>query len=250
MASDLTTVAAPPVLDRAKRARALANVGRARISNTWLRLSACAIVAAVATSIVGSLAPLFWWAGLVPVILFDRWIFQRLLNNCLAGDAPRSIPRLLLWTTAQSIYGNIIAVMLWFSPYVPGETLAIIYIFGGLANAAATLRSSVSLSIAGAGSTIAFLLGLPVADYLINGARNPLDLMPLMGGLLLLAFGVNLWKSLLASDAAQLEAEAAVLRERQAAVAASAAKSSVIQRMNDELRTPMSALAGAAEHLR
>ncbi|MEQ1820046.1 MAG: HAMP domain-containing sensor histidine kinase [Terricaulis sp.] len=250
MASDLTTVAAPPVLDRAKRARALANVGRARISNTWLRLSACAIVAAVATSIVGSLAPLFWWAGLVPVILFDRWIFQRLLNNCLAGDAPRSIPRLLLWTTAQSVYGNIVAVMLWFSPYVPGETLAIIYIFGGLANAAATLRSSVSLSIAGAGSTIAFLLGLPVADYLINGARNPLDLMPLMGGLLLLAFGVNLWKSLLASDAAQLEAEAAVLRERQAAVAASAAKSSVIQRMNDELRTPMSALAGAAEHLR
>lgn len=250
MPSDLTTVAAPPVPDRAERARALANVARARISNTWLRLCACAIVAAVATSIVGSMAPLLWWAGLVPVILFDRWIFQRLLANCLAGDAPNSIPRLLLWTTAQSVYGNIIAVMLWFSPYVPGETLAIIYIFGGLANAAATLRSSVSLSIAGAGSTIAFLLGLPVADYLINGARNPLDLMPLMGGLLLLAFGVNLWKSLLASDAAQLEAEAAVLRERQAAFAASAAKSSVIQRMNDELRTPMSALTGAAEHLR
>ncbi|MEQ1812365.1 MAG: ATP-binding protein, partial [Terricaulis sp.] len=84
----------------------------------------------------------------------------------------------------------------------------------------------------------------------LNGARNPLDLMPLMGGLLLLAFGVNLWKSLLASDAAQLEAEAAVLRERQAAAAAAAAKSGVIQRMNDELRTPMTALVGAAEHLR
>jgi len=51
-------------------------------------------------------------------------------------------------------------------------------------------------------------------------------------------------------DAAQLEAEAAVLRERQAAAAAAAAKSSIIQRMNDELRTPMSALVGAAEHLR
>jgi signal transduction histidine kinase len=127
---------------------------------------------------------------------------------------------------------------------------AIIYLFGGLANAAATLRSSVTLSIAGAGTTIAFLLGLPLAEYLLNGARNPLDLMPLMGGLLLLAFGVNLWKSLLASDAAQLEAEIAVLRERQAAAAASAAKSSVIQRMNDEMRTPMTALVGAAEHLR
>lgn len=247
---DLTPVAAPPVLDRAKRARALANVGRARVANTWLRLCACAIVAAVATSVVGAITPLMWWAGLVPVLLLDRWLFQRLLKTCAAGDAPRAIPRLLIWTFAQNLYGNLVAVMLWFSPYVPGETLAIIYLFGALANAAATLRSSVSLSIAGAGSTVLFLLGLPLAEYLLNGARNPLDLMPLMGGLLLLAFGVNLWKSLLASDAAQLEAEAAVLRERQAAAAASAAKSRVIQRMNDELRTPMSALTGAAEHLR
>ncbi|MBK6702543.1 MAG: hypothetical protein IPG56_01415 [Caulobacteraceae bacterium] len=244
------TAAASPALDSAKRARALANVGRARQANMWLRLGACAIVAAVATSVVGNAWPVLWALGLAPVIMFDGWVFGRLLKQCLAGEAPRSFPRIIAWTAAQSIYGNLIAVMLWFSPYVPGETLAIIYMFGGLANAAATLRSSVSLSVAGAGSTIAFLLGLPLADYLLNGARNPLDLMPLMGGLLLLAFGVNLWKSLLASDAAQLEAEAAVLRERQAAAAAAAAKSGVIQRMNDELRTPMTALVGAAEHLR
>ncbi|MBL8545842.1 MAG: hypothetical protein JNL81_05220 [Hyphomonadaceae bacterium] len=236
--------------DRAKRARALANVSRARIANTWLRLGSCAIVAAVATSVIGEMTPILWFAGLTPVLLFDRWMFQRLLKACVAGDPPRSMPRVILWTAAQGIYGNIIAAMLWFSPYVPGETLAIIYLFGGLANAAATLRSSITLSIAAAGSTVAFLLGLPLAEYLVNGARNPLDLMPLMGGLLLLAFGVNLWKSLLASDAAQLEAEAAVLRERQAAAAAAAAKSSVIQRMNDEMRTPMTALVGAAEHLR
>ncbi|MEZ5956827.1 MAG: HAMP domain-containing sensor histidine kinase [Hyphomonadaceae bacterium] len=204
----------------------------------------------MATSIVGTAVPLFWFVGLVPVLLFDRWVFSGLLTASEAGQAPQGMARLVVWTTLQAVYGNLIAVMLWFSPYVPGETLAIIYLFGGLANAAATLRSSLVLSICGAGSTIVFLLGLPLADYLINGARNPLDLMPLMGGLLLLAFGVNLWKSLLASDAAQLEAEAAVLRERQAAAAAAAAKSSMIQRMNDELRTPMSALVGAAEHLR
>lgn len=236
--------------DRAKRARALANVGRARMANTWLRMGASVIVAAVATSVVGTALPMFWCVGLLPVLLIDRWAYGRLVASCEAGEAPRRIPRLIAWTVLQSIYGNLIAVMLWFSPYVPGETLSIIYMFGGLANAAATLRSSVPLSIAGAGSTIAFLLGLPLADYLLNGARNPLDLMPLMGGLLLLAFGVNLWKSLLASDAAQLEAEAAVLRERQAAAAAAAAKSSMIQRMNDELRTPMAALIGASEHLR
>lgn len=244
------TTAASPVLDRAKRARALVNVSRARIANAWLRLGACGIVAAVATSLIGEATPILWFLGLAPVLFFDRWVFQRLLKTSLSGDPPRTMPRIVLWTAAQSVYGNIIAVMLWFSPYVPGETLAIIYMFGGLANAAATLRSSVTLSLAGAGMTVAFLLGLPLAEYLLDGARNPLDLMPLMGGLLLLAFGVNLWKSLLASDAAQIEAEAAVLRERQAAAAASAAKSSVIQRMNDEMRTPMTALVGAAEYLR
>jgi len=157
---------------------------------------------------------------------------------------------LIAWVAAQSLYGNLLAALLWYSPYVPGETLAVIFMFGSLSNAAATLRSSAALSIAGAGSTIAFLLGLPLSEYLLNGARNPLDLMPLIGGLLLLAFGVNLWRSLVASDAAQLEAEAAVLRERQAAAAAAAAKTSMIQRMNAEMRTPMAALAGASEHLR
>ncbi|MGD9966750.1 MAG: sensor histidine kinase [Hyphomonadaceae bacterium] len=240
----------PPPLDHAKRARRLAGVARARIANAWLRLGSCVIVAAVATSIVGTTWPLIWLAGFVPVILTDRWVFQRLLKLCLTQAAPRSLAGATAWVAAQSIYANAIAAMLWFSPYVPGETLAIIYLFGGLANAAATLRASAPLSIAGAGPTVVFLLGLPLVEYLLNGARNPLDLMPLMGGLLLLAFGVNLWRSLLDSDAAQLEAEAAVMRERQAAAAAAAAKTSMIQRMNDELRTPMTALVGAAEHLR
>lgn len=77
-----------------------------------------------------------------------------------------------------------------------------------------------------------------------------MELAPLVGGLLLFGFGVNLWRHLLASDAAQLEAEAAVVRERQAAAAEAAAKTDMIQRMNNELRTPMAALIGAAEHLK
>jgi len=75
-------------------------------------------------------------------------------------------------------------------------------------------------------------------------------LMPFVGALLLVGFGLSLWRSLLESDAAHARAEAAVMRERQAAAAAAAAKSDAIKRMNDELRTPMQALIGAAEHLR
>ncbi|OQW55908.1 MAG: hypothetical protein A4S17_01115 [Proteobacteria bacterium HN_bin10] len=246
----LTDTSSSPFSDRAKRTRALAAVSRARIANAWLRLASCAVVAAVATSVVGTLMPLLWFVGLAPMILAERWAFQRLSRDCAAGAAPERMPWLTALLCVQSTYLNALAAMLWFSTYVPGETLAVIYILGGLANAAATLRSAPTFFIAVASPTIVFLLGLPLAEYLLNGARNPLDLMPLMGGLLLLAFGVNLWRSLLASDAAQLEAEAAVLRERQAAAAAAAAKTSMIQRMNDEMRTPMAALIGAAEHLR
>ena len=234
---------------QARHVRGLMAVARARVANSWLRLGSCGIVAAVATSLTGDYWPFAWFAGLVAIIIADRVIFARVLErHGEAGAAPR-FGLLLAWTIAQSAYGNIIAAVLWFTPYVHGETLAVIYLCGGLANAAATLRAHPTLSMAGVGPTIAFLMGLPIASYLLDGARNPLELMPLVGALLLLGFGVNLWRSLVQSDAAQALAEAALVRERQAAAAA-AAKTDMIQRMNAELRTPMQALIGAAEHLK
>lgn len=233
----------------ARRARALIAAGQARVANSWLRLGSCGIVAIVATSLVANVWPLVWWVGLVFVILIDRHLYKRLYMRAQAGAAPRRLHGLVAWTVVQSFYGNIIAAVLWFAPYVPGETMAVIYICGGLANAAATLRSHSALAIAGVGPTVVTMLGLPLAEYFLNGGQNSLDLMPLVAGLLLLGFGVNLWKSLLASDAAQAQAEASATRERQAAAAAAAAKTDTIRRMKDELRTPMTALIGAAEHL-
>jgi signal transduction histidine kinase len=183
-------------------------------------------------------------------VLADRVIFTRVLRQCADGAPPQKLAPLIAWTTAQSAYGNLLAPVLWFTPYVSGETLAVIFLCGGLANAAATLRAHPAFAMAGIGPTIAFLVGLPVVEYLLDGARNPLELMPLVGALLLLGFGVNLWRSLVQSDAAQVLAEAAAVRERQAAAAAAAAKTDMIQRMNAELRTPMQALIGAAEHLK
>lgn len=225
-------------------------MGRARTGNAMMRMGACAIVALVAISVVGNLSPLIWYAGFIFVMFADRTIYTRLHVEAESGNPPKRLGWLIAWTFAQSVYGNILAAILWFSAYIPGETLAMMYICGGLANTAATLRSSPQLSLAGAGPTILSMLGLPLAEYLLGGARNPLDLMPLVAGLLVLGFGINLWRSLLSSDAAHAQAEAAVLRERQAAAATAAAKSDMVRRMNDELRTPMTALVGAAEHLR
>lgn len=235
---------------RAEQARVLAVVARARSNNALLRLGACAVVTAVAMSVVGTTLPLIWFAGFVAVMLTDRAVHRWLFKRSEAGDPPKKLGGLLAWTVFQSAYGNLLAVILWFSPYVPGETLATFYLCGSLANAAATLRASNSFSLAGATPTVVFMLGLPVADYVLGGMDNPLDLHPFVAAALLLAFGVNVWRSLRASDAAQAEAQAAAARERQAAAAAAAAKTDVIRRMNDELRTPMAALIGAAEHLR
>jgi signal transduction histidine kinase len=198
---------------------------------------------------VGAYWPLVWWLGLVPVVLIDRAIYLRLLQRKPSQPPPR-LAWFCVWTFLQSAYGNILAAMLWFAPYVPGETLAVMYICAGLANAAASLRSSPPLAACGLAPTMAMLLGLPIAEFILGGGVNTLELAPLVGGLLLIGFGVNLWRTLIASDAAQAEAKAAVLRERQAAAAAAAAKTDMIRRMNSELRTPMSALIGAAEHLR
>lgn len=227
----------------------MAAIARARVVNAWLRIGACAVVSLVATSLVNNVWPLVWWAGLVVFALADRQLYRRLQLRAEAGEPLGNLRGLVIWTALQSTYNNVMAAMLWFAPYVPGETLALLFICGGLANAAATLRAHPALACAGAAPTIVALLGLPIAEYFIHGARNPTELTPLVGGLLLLGFGINLWRSLVASDAAQAQAEAAVLRERQAAAAAAAAKSDTIKRMNDELRTPMSALIGAAQHL-
>jgi signal transduction histidine kinase len=232
---------------RAKSLRALLAVAQARESNAWLRIGGCALTMLVALPVIVSPLPIYWLAGLVAVVLVDRTIFQGLAKACAAGEGPSWINGLIVWTALQSAYGNSLAAALWFAPHPSGDALAIMFLCGGLANAAATLRPSAALSIAGVAPTIAFLLGLPVTDFFQSGDAQALA--PVVAGMLLLVWGAKLWRSLIASDAALAQAEAAAARERLAEAATAAAKTDMIRRMNNELRTPMAALTGAAEHL-
>ena len=86
--------------------------------------AACALTAAVAASLLNNLWPFAWWAGLVFVILGDRAVYGRVLRRAQAGDPSTKLTAVIAWTVVQSAYGNILAVMLWFAPYVAGETLA------------------------------------------------------------------------------------------------------------------------------
>ncbi len=235
---------------KARRARAFIALGEARQANFWPRGIGTGIVAIVAVAILNSLAPLFWFALFAGLMVIDRTLFTQLAQRAAEGHAPSDNRAMLAWTFAQSLYGNLIVPALWFAPYVHGEILAITYLAAGMANAAATLRSYTPIALAGLLPTFGMLLGLPVAEFVLGGSRNLFDLMPLLAGVMFLAFGFNLWRSLQQSDEAHARAEAAAARERQSAATAAAAKTDTIRRMRDELRTPMAALIGAAEHLR
>lgn len=220
------------------------------MSNAWARYFASGMAAAVGAAVFETSLPMYWLAGLTLVVVVDFAAYQKLLKRLTAGDPCDRIPLLIMWAALQGLYGNALAAILWFSPIGPGKAMAVIFVCGGLANAAATFRHSPALSAASVSAAAFYLLGLPVVEFASEHGRNPLDLSLIVGGLLLLAWGVKLWKSLVASDEALVLAEAAAVRERQAAAAAAAAKSDMIRRMNDELRTPLAALTGAAEHLR
>ncbi len=235
---------------QARRAHALAVIARARIENAWLRFAATALAAIISWGVFESIIALYWTAGLAIVIFADRQFHVHQLKRCKTGDPPAHMPWMIAWTAVQSAYGNGLAAILWFTPLAVGQTLSAIFLCCSLANAAATLRRSPPLAMAGLAPTIAYLLGLPIAEFVLAGADNTFHLVPLIGALLLLAWGTKLWQTLLSSDAALAHAEASALRERQAAAAAAAAKTDTIRRMNDELRTPMAALIGAGEHLR
>lgn len=232
------------------RARTFEQLGRARVANAWLRLASNIIVACVSVSIIGNALPLAWIALIAPIVLIDRLVYARVQKKAAAGEAPRRLAGIVAWTVFQSLASNSIAAILWFAPYVDGETLAVMYVIAGLANAATTLRGSPAIALAATGPTMLYLLALPIADFVRGGATNTVTLTPLIGGVMFIGYGINLWRSLQASDVAVAQAEVAARRERQAAAAASAAKSDTIRRMNDELRTPMAALVGAAEALR
>lgn len=247
------TAAVPPGCTaeepRAERLRQLALLSMGRVANARPRFGGSVVAALVAANALASLWPLFWCAGLAVVVLIDRALFQRVAARCAAGVEPRMAP-IIAWTIWQSVYGNLLSLWLWFAPLPQGVTLAVIMFSGGMANSAVSMRASRPLLLASAGPTMALLLGLPLLEYFMHGMAEPFELLPMVGGLVLIGYGVQLWRSLVESDAVRLQGEAAVLRERQAAAAAAAARSETLKQVNDALRTPLAALAGAIEHLR
>lgn len=232
------------------RLRSYAIIANARIANAWVRLGASATAAILSAALLETLLPLWWLLSFGVLVVVDRAVHKAILARCQKGVPPKKIAGWAAWTALQAAYGNALAIILWFSQEAAGQTLAVLYLCGSLANAATTLRRSSLLSIASVSTTFSFLLFLPVAEFFIGGARDVHVLTPILGVLLLLAWGANLWRSLVASDVAQALAEASALRERQASAAAAAAKAEAKAEFARDLRTPLGALSSAVAQLR
>jgi signal transduction histidine kinase len=235
---------------KARRVRAIGAIARARVGNAWLRYSGSLLAALITWSVFHAQAALYWVAALTLVVFVDRQAHAHQLKRCEAGDPPARMPRMLAWTFLQSAYGNALAAILWFTPHPTAQAMAVMFLCASIANAAATLRHSVALSAAALTPSIGYLLALPVAEFFLKGANSTMHLVPLIGALLLLAWGVRLWNSLLESDRMLALAESAAMRERQASAAAAVAKTDTLRRVLSELRAPLAALDGAVERLR
>lgn len=233
-----------------RRARALRAVARARLTATWLRLGAVAVSAVVTAALASPAFALVWFVGMVLIIGIEWSVYRGVEARCALGDPPRRVRGLIAWTALQAIWSGAPAVVLWFAPHVPAESLAVIYLIACIVNAAATMRAFPPIALVAMSSLALMLMGLPLAKYVLGGGRDAFDLIPLMGVLLLFGFAYNLWRGLIAADAAQARAEAAALREQQAAAAAADAEKATLRRVNAALRTPLAALQGAGAYLR
>ncbi len=236
----------PALSERASNASAFAQAVRVRIANVWVSLAACAIIGAATMSILGETPPVLWLAGLIPIKLVERALLLRLARAC---DQRGVVPRyraLIVWVGLQSAYCQILPLFMWFSGYMHGPTLAVIFTVAAIANAIATLRGLGALVIAAAAPPFIAFLAYPLTDFVIGGADNPMDLLPLAGAILFLGFGANLWNSLREDDLARAKVTAALEAERARAAAAARAASEAIEHINDAVRTPLATLNAAA----
>ena len=244
-------VAAPDLAARkaARAARRLGDLARGRVRNTWLRMAGAAAVAILCGIVSQSWLPAYWAFGFCVVLLIERSVHSRIAKACEAGAPPRSVAAALLWTAAQASYAGTLAVWLWYAPYPHHETAATFFMVACLANAAASMHTDLRFMAFGCAPTLACMFGLPISQFAMSGFQWT-HLTPALAAALYLTFGYSLWRSLRASEAAQWQAETAALRARQARASAQTAQTETLARVQNELRTPVAALMGAAEKLR
>jgi signal transduction histidine kinase len=220
---------------------------RLRASNAIGRMLVVPAAALVLGWMCWHWAPVAWGALQLVVLELDRRYAVARLPAVSAGE-PVATPAYLAWIFFQSCVANALAGLAWFLEPRHGDALAALFLAAGLFNAILTLRASRALCLAGAAGTGVFMLALPIANYAL-GARALVDLLPIYAAVVLFGYTMYGWRMLREGDEAIVAADAAARRAEALAREAGAARADFAQTVSQALRTPLAALAGAAEAL-
>jgi signal transduction histidine kinase/ActR/RegA family two-component response regulator len=221
-------------------------VAVARRGNTFLRVLATLIIAAILHVFVG-MRWVWIWAGVYGAAqLVELWLSRGLMKRLEAGVRDWRRTAMTVMPVITSTIFGFVALPLFASHERFAPTLGGLVLAGALLNVVVVNGSLRSATISAAAPHVIYLLIAPIVARATN-PHAPLA-YALWFGVILLIVSVavasrTLEKALRAEAAAKEEAE----RRRHEAEEAVAAKSAFVAMISHELRTPISAiLAGAA----
>jgi signal transduction histidine kinase/ActR/RegA family two-component response regulator len=221
-------------------------VAVARRGNTFLRVLATLIIAAILHVFVG-MRWIWIWAGVYAAAqLVELWLSRGLMTRLEAGVRDWRRTAMAVMPVITSTIFGFVALPLFASHERFAPTLGGLVLAGALLNVIVVNGSLRSATISAAAPHVIYLLIVPIVARAAN-PHAPLA-YALWFGVILLIVSVavasrTLEKALRAEAAAKEEAE----RRRHEAEEAVAAKSAFVAMISHELRTPISAiLAGAA----
>jgi two-component system, sensor histidine kinase len=184
-------------------------------------------------------AVLVWGGAQMVLIALERIACRRIEGGVFPS----------FWVAAVGLAlvagGNLsLALVLWPLGAGVGAAVASMFVVTVALSSLFTLRMKAVFMLAAVAPAVAILVVAPILAYLSSG--DAVQLAAILGALFFVGFMIVVWTRLRDGDAAAAVAQADIAKARRAAERASDAKSAFLAAMSRELRTPMTAMLGAA----
>jgi two-component system, sensor histidine kinase len=180
------------------------------------------------------------WALAQAILIFAERVFCRRIEGGVFPSLPVAAAGLALVSS-----GNLsLALILWPLGEGVGAAVAALFVATAALSSLFSLRLNPAIMFAAVGPALLVLVLAAVQAFARTGAA--VQLAAILGALFLGGFMVVVWCRLREADASARMAQSDIAKARRAAERASDAKSAFLTAMSRELRTPMTAMMGAA----
>lgn len=228
----------------------LAAVAEQRVAEAGWRMLVCAAIGSAAALLYSEYAPLVWAVSLALIMHIDRLVHVRVARRAREHDRGAS-PALITWTFFVAAAFASFAPILWLTEPRHGDALAYVFLCVSAFSAATTLHRVRALLFAAMIPVLAAFVALTVIDLAGGyGRRILLDLSPLIGLVVALFVGMRIVRRLRDADIAEQRADAADERADALARELAEARTELVMRTAQEVRTPLAAIESASVSLR